>query len=130
MSPSPSTSGDRWLPARERSLWRSREALAACLHNVFVIVDHGTGLGFLVFLVDEATGNPIYAITQNEAYVEYAKKRNPPPEPPPPPPSDCCERCRRLGGESCYTYPDGSCFCVGIDAESTDGLDSIPPPGI
>jgi hypothetical protein len=83
-----------------------------------------------VFVVDEATGNPIYAITQNEEYVEYAKKRNPPPEPPPPPPSDCCERCRRLGGESCYTYPDGSCFCVGIDAESTDGLDSIPPPGI
>jgi hypothetical protein len=83
-----------------------------------------------VFVVDEATGHPIFALTQNEEYVEFAKKRNPPPPPPPPPPSDCCQRCFRMGGTSCFTYPDGSCFCVGADGGTDDPLETIPPPGI
>jgi hypothetical protein len=83
-----------------------------------------------VFVVDESTGHPIFAITQNEEYVEFAKKRNPAPPPPPPPPSDCCQRCFREGGTSCFTYPDGSCFCVGRDGTTDDPLDSVPPPGI
>ncbi len=85
-----------------------------------------------VFVVDESTGNPIFAVTQNEGYVEFAAKRKPaPPAPPPSPPSTkCCDDCRRLGGTSCFTYPDGSCFCVPRDGASTDALDTIPPPGI
>jgi hypothetical protein len=83
-------------------------------------------------VVDEATGHPIFALTQNEEYVEFAKKRNaaPPPPPPPPPSSVCCDDCRRMHGTSCFTYPDGSCYCAGVDGGTDDPLETIPPPGI
>lgn len=48
----------------------AREALVACLHNVFVTLDHGTGLGFLVFLVDE-DGNGLTPGALHEDFIEH-----------------------------------------------------------
>jgi hypothetical protein len=48
----------------------AREALFACLHNVFVILDHGTGLDFLVFLVDE-DGNELTPGALHEDFVAH-----------------------------------------------------------
>jgi hypothetical protein len=48
----------------------AREALVACLHNLFVILDHGTGLGFLVFLVDE-DGNELTPGALHEDFIAH-----------------------------------------------------------
>ena len=53
-----------------------------------------------VFVVSEKTGDVLYAITQNEEYLESAKKRRKKPKPPPPPPpgEKFCWDCYRAGG--------------------------------
>ena len=48
----------------------AREALMTCLHNVFVILDHGTGLEFLVFLVDE-DGNELTPGALHEDFIAH-----------------------------------------------------------
>jgi hypothetical protein len=48
----------------------ARAALVACLHNVFVILDHGTGLGFVVFLVDE-DGNELTPGALHEEFIDH-----------------------------------------------------------
>jgi hypothetical protein len=48
----------------------AREALVACLHNVFVVLDHGTGLGFRVFLVDE-DGNELTPGALHEDFIDH-----------------------------------------------------------
>ena len=48
----------------------AREALFACLHNVFVVIDHATDLGFLVFLVDE-DGNELTPGALHEDFVAH-----------------------------------------------------------
>jgi hypothetical protein len=88
-----------------------------------------------VFVVDETSGQVLFALSQNEEYVQQSKKKNPPPPPPPPPPptSACCQRCFREGGYACDPYPDGSCICYGRDRGGATGgglddpLDTIAP---
>lgn len=50
----------------------AREALFACLHNVFVTLDHGTRLAdeFLVFLVDE-DGNELTSGALHEDFTAH-----------------------------------------------------------
>jgi hypothetical protein len=50
----------------------AREALVACLHDVFVILDHGTQLSeeFLLFLVDE-DGNELTPGALHEDFIEH-----------------------------------------------------------
>jgi hypothetical protein len=76
-----------------------------------------------VFVVREATGEVLFALSQNEEYVEAAKKKKPKPTPPPPPPpsSPCCQDCYRNGGYACDSYSDGSCICYGAGGGGTGG---------
>jgi hypothetical protein len=48
----------------------AREVLFTCLHNVFVVIDNATGLGFLVFLVDE-DGNELTPGALHEDFVAH-----------------------------------------------------------
>jgi hypothetical protein len=55
---------------RQDAVGCAREALFACLHNVFVILDHGTGLDFLVFLVGE-DGSELTAGALHEDFAAH-----------------------------------------------------------
>jgi len=79
-----------------------------------------------VFVIDRATGQPLYALSKNEDYAARAKKKNPKPPsgPAPAPTSDCCMLCKALGGSSCQPLSDGSCICFGGTRQPRDvGLD-------
>lgn len=80
-----------------------------------------------VFVVDEESGKPLFALTRNEEYVAFARRRNPPPDPPTPP-SYCCAICGFMGGTDCIEFSDGSCYCIGADRVN-DALETIPNPG-
>jgi hypothetical protein len=87
-----------------------------------------------IFVVDDRTGHPIFAMTQNDEYVEFAwKRKNPGPTAPPlPPESACCVRCRAMGGFCTQDVGSDFCLCWGADNgnDVNQTLDSIPPPGI
>lgn len=90
-----------------------------------------------VFVVREATGQVLYALTKNPDYVAAAKKKKPKPDPTPPVPpvSECCQLCGFMGGTGCTPLSDGSCICWGADrGGATGGLDdeleTLSPPGL
>lgn len=88
-----------------------------------------------VFVVDEKSGQVLFALSQNEDYVKQArkKKKNPPPPPPPPTLSPCCQLCFNSGGYACDALSDGSCICYGANRGGTggsnldDSLETIAP---
>jgi hypothetical protein len=78
-----------------------------------------------VFVVEESSGEVLFALSKNEEYVKAAKKKRPKPSPTPPPefpPSNCCQLCSFKGGTGCDTLSDGSCICYGAD-RGTSGSD-------
>ena len=87
-----------------------------------------------IFVIDDRTGHPIYAMTQNDDYVAFAwKRKNPgPTAPPAPPESACCVACRARGGTCTQDIGADFCLCWGADEQNAmdQPLDSIPPPGI
>jgi hypothetical protein len=91
-----------------------------------------------VFVVNEETGHPVFALSKNEEFVAKAKrcKKKPPPPPPPPRPTNCCAICGFTGGESCVDFGDGSCYCIYGDGgprgsgNLDDPLETIPSPGL
>ncbi len=90
-----------------------------------------------VFVVREATGQVLFALTKNLDYVAAAKKKRPKPDPAPAPPplGECCQLCGFMGGTGCTPLSDGSCICWGADrgAESSgldDELETLSPPGL
>ena len=67
-----------------------------------------------VFVVEETSGEILFALSKNVQYVQAARRKNPPPPPPPPTPtSDCCRLCYAMGGYNCDPLPDGDCICYG-----------------
>ena len=71
-----------------------------------------------VFVVSEKDGEVLFALSKNEDYVAFARKKKPKPPPPPPPPpplSRCCQMCFFKGGYACDSLSDGSCICYGAD---------------
>jgi len=77
-----------------------------------------------VFVVDEASGQVRFALSQDEEYVRAAKKKGPktPPPGPAPAPSTCCELCRMKGGYACDDLGDGSCICYGASGGGSGGV--------
>lgn len=79
-----------------------------------------------VFVVDEATGQVLYALSKNDDYVARAKKKKkptPPTGPQVPPTTDCCRVCAAMGGTSCQPLADGSCICFGATRTTSAGID-------
>lgn len=77
-----------------------------------------------VFVVREKTGEVLYALSQNEDYVEACRKKKPKPDPDPEPPepqTDCCRLCEIMGGTSCQPLADGSCICFGATRGGSGG---------
>ena len=77
-----------------------------------------------VFVVEDQSGEVLFALPKNAEYVQASRKKQPNPDPPPPPPpttSDCCKDCYRQGGYNCSDYPDGSCICWGAKHENGGG---------
>ena len=81
-----------------------------------------------VFVVREETGEILFALSKNEAYVAAAKKKRPkptPPDPPLPPVGDCCMKCRYEDGTQapCFQMGDDACLCSNQQGGGTGGLD-------
>jgi hypothetical protein len=66
-----------------------------------------------VFVIDERSGEILFALSKNAEFVKANRKKDPPPPPPPPPTSQCCQICFAQGGYACDTLSDGSCICYG-----------------
>ena len=102
------------------------EGLKACKKSPFKTV----------FVVREKTGEVLYALSQNEEYVQEARKKKkkkkpkPTPVPVPEPKTDCCKLCGFMGGSGCDDLGDGSCICFGADrgiGGMDDALETMSP---
>lgn len=86
-----------------------------------------------VFVMDEKSGQILFALSQNAEFVKRTRKKDPPPPPPPPPMSACCQVCFATGGYACDALSDGSCICYGATrggdggANLDDTLDTMAP---
>lgn len=70
-----------------------------------------------VFVVDVSRRATIFAITQNAAFEDEAKKKKPPSDPPAPPPVDpeCCQSAGCVPPQLCMVT-DIDCYCVVVGA--------------
>jgi hypothetical protein len=83
-----------------------------------------------VFVIDDASGAVLFALSKNPQYVAAAKKKDPPDPPDFPPVGECCQLCYNLGGTSCQPLSDGSCICFGAtrtpgDISTSDELGTL-----
>lgn len=81
-----------------------------------------------IFVVRETTGQILFALSKNEAYVASAKKKRPKPVPPTPPlPTGgaCCAKCRYEDGTQapCIPLDAESCLCSNQEGGGSGGLD-------
>jgi hypothetical protein len=74
-----------------------------------------------VFVVEEKSGQVLFALSKNAEYVKASRKKDPPPPPPPPTTSVCCQKCFQSGGYTCDDLPDGSCICYGATRGNDPG---------
>lgn len=79
-----------------------------------------------IFVVKEASGEILFALSKNDEYVQAAKKKKKPPKPPDPPlppVSDCCMKCRYENGTQapCFQLTDDSCVCSNEEGGGTGG---------
>lgn len=82
-----------------------------------------------VFVVREASGEVLFALSKNDDYVAAAKKKRKPPTPPDPPlppaTTDCCMKCRYENGTQapCVQLDGNSCICSNEEGGGSGGLD-------
>lgn len=81
-----------------------------------------------IFVIREATGEILFALSKNEDYVAAAKKKRPKPTPPTTPlPTGgaCCAKCRYEDGTQapCVPMGDDACLCSNQEGGGSGGLD-------
>jgi hypothetical protein len=72
-----------------------------------------------IFVIEEQSGEVLFALSKNAEFVKANRKKDPPPPPPPPPVSVCCQLCYSQGGYACDQLSDGSCICYGASRGGT-----------
>ncbi len=68
-----------------------------------------------VFVIDPETGKPLFALSQNEEFVEATHKKGGGGERPPLPPSpsqECCDECMSRGASGCIVLETMDCYCL------------------